>query len=60
MLEHYLGKGLPLTTKKTDFVICRCRYGVDVVVPRQPVIESNADMFVLNYLAYVSTVVCYW
>ena len=59
MLEHYLGKGLPVTTKKTDFLMWRGRYGVDVVFPRQPVIESNADMFVLNYLAYVSTVDCY-
>ena len=50
MLEHYLGKGLPVTTKKADFLSCRCRYGVDVVFPRQMVIESNAEMFVLIYL----------
>ena len=59
MLQHYLGKALPVTTKKADFSCCLGRYGVDVVFPRQPVIESNAEMFVLNYLANVGTVDCY-
>ena len=59
MLQHYLGKALPVTTKKADFPSCLGRYGVDVIFPRQPVIESNAEMFVLNYLAYVGTVDCY-
>ena len=58
MLQHYLGKALLVTTK-ADFPSCLGRYSVDVVFPRQPVIESNAEMFVLNYLAYVRTVDCY-
>ena len=56
MLQHHLGKELPVTTKKAEFPSCRGQYGVDVIFPRQPVIESNAEMFVLNYLAYVRTV----
>ena len=59
MLQDYLGKALPVTTKKADFPICLGRYGVDVIFQRQRVIESNAEMFVLNYLAYVRIVDCY-
>ena len=31
MLQHYLGKALPVTTKKADFLSCLGRYGVDMV-----------------------------